>query len=98
MTLHDIENALPPCIRFIYDKEGQAGVRVHDTYMGMIYDTNEGLFYDSQCCPNSPNDTIRKNVFLSYFKYELLFTMRYSKWSDHFLLYRLEPKFRVVYK
>lgn len=98
MTLHDIENALPPCIRFIYDKEGQAGVIVNDTYMGMIYDSDEGLFYNSQYYPNLPDDVIRRDVFLSYFNYELVFTMRYSKRGDHYLLYRLEPKFRVVYK
>lgn len=102
MTLHDIENALPPCIRFIHDKEGQAGVIIHDTYMGMIYDIDEGLFYNSQCAENCPDDIIRKDVFLSQFNYELVLSMRYFKCDhyicNHYRLYKLEPKFRVVYK
>lgn len=97
MTLHDIESALPAIIRFVkdYAGEGRAAVLVHDTYMGMIYDTIDGLFYNSQCAQNCPDDVIRRDVFLSYFNYELVLSIRYF---NHFQLYRLEPKFRVVYK
>lgn len=97
MTLHDIENALPLSIRFTYDTEGQAGVIVHDNYMGMIYDTDEGLFYNSQNYRDSSDDYIRKSTFLSYFNYELLLSVRYKS-IDTYELYKLEPKFRVVYK
>jgi hypothetical protein len=97
MTLRDIENALPPCIRFINDTGGKAGVMVNDTYMGMIYDTDEGLFYNSQNFRDCSNDCIRKNTFLSYFNYELLLSVRYAA-IDIYELYRLEPKFGVVYK
>lgn len=100
MTLRDIENALPPVIRFVNDYVGQAAVLVHDTYMGMIYDTADGLYYNSQCAENCPDDVIRRDVFLSYFNYEsvLSLRLRYFKWSDHYQLYKIEPKFRVVYK
>lgn len=98
MTLHEIENELPPCIRFINEGEDKAGVMVHDAYMGMIYDTDEGLYYNSQCDQNCPNDVIRKDVFLSYFRYELLLSAQYFKVGDIYRLYKIEPKFRVVYK
>lgn len=97
MTLYDIEQALPPYINFITDREGQAGVLVHDTYMGMIYDTDDGLFYNSQNYRDSSDDCIRKSTFLSYFNYELLLSVRY-RGVDIYELYKLEPKFRVVYK
>ena len=102
MTLRDIENALPPIIRFVKDyageAEGRAAVLVHDTYMGMIYDTIDGLFYNSQCAENCPDDVIRRDVFLSYFNYESVLSVRYFKCGEHYQLYRLEPKFRVIYK
>lgn len=100
MTLHDIESALPAIIRFVkdYADEGRAAVLVHDTYMGMIYDTIDGLFYNSQCAQNCPDDVIRRDVFLSYFNYESVLSIRYSKCGEHYQLYRLEPKFKVVYK
>lgn len=96
MTLHDIENALPPEIRFVNDSEGIAGVLVHDVYMGMIYDTADGLYYNSQCALSCPDDVIRRDVFLSCFNYELVLNTRYL--NNNYHLYKLEPKFRVVYK
>lgn len=98
MTLYDIENVLPPCIRFIYDKEGQAGVIVHNTYMGMIYDTDEGLFYNSHCYSNCPDDCIKKDTFLCYFNYELLLSIQYFEITNAYQLYKLKPKYRIVYK
>lgn len=98
MTLHEIENELPPYIRFIYEEGDKAGVIVHGTYMGMIYDTNEGLYYNSQYDQNCPDDSIIKDVFLSYFRYKSLFRAQYFKISDIYQIYKLEPKFRVVYK
>lgn len=97
MTLHEIDNELPLSIRFIYDKEDIAGVIVHDTYMGMVYNTDEGLFYNSQNYRDSSDDNIRKSTFLSYFNYKLLLSVRY-RGVDIYELYKLEPKFRVVYK
>lgn len=97
MTLRDIENALPPIIRFVNDSDDKAGVLVHNTYMGMIYNTAEGLFYNSQNYRDCSDDCIRKNTFLSYFNYELLLSVRYTA-IDIYELYKLEPKFRVVYK
>lgn len=98
MTLHDIENALPPYIRFAYDMGNKAGVIVRGTYMGMIYDTDEGLFYNSQCYSNNPDDCIRKDTFLCYFSYELLLSIQYFEITNAYQLYKLEPKYRVVYK
>lgn len=92
MTLHDIEDALPQEIRFINDGVDKAAVIFQNTYMGMIYNTNEGLFYNSQ------DDSTRKNTFLYYFEHKLLLSVQYSRMGNVYQLYRLEPKFRVVYK
>lgn len=98
MTLHDIENALPPYIRFAYDTGDKAGVIVYDTYMGMIYDTDEGLYYHSPHHPDYSDDYVKKDIFLTHFNYELLLSTRYFEPNNCYQLYKLEPRFRVVYK
>lgn len=98
MTLHDIENTLPPYIRFAYDMGDRAGVIVYDTYMGMIYNTNEGLYYLSPYDKDYSDNSFKKDIFLTHFNYELLLSTRYFEPNNCYQLYKLEPRFRVVYK
>lgn len=97
MTLHDIENALPAIIEFDYCNTEEVEVNVHGNYMGTIYDTVDGLYYKSQCYHGITDEYLRRDTFLSYFKYVLLLNMRYGS-SNDLQIYKLEPKFRVVYK
>lgn len=100
MTLHDIENALPPIIEFDYFdyySAKEVEVNIHGEYMGKLYDTVDGLYYKSQCYHGNTNEYFRRDTFLSYFNYVLLLNMRYGS-SNDLQIYKLEPKFRVVYK
>lgn len=97
MTLHDIESALPPIIEFDYYNAKEAEVNVYSDYMGRIYDTVDGLYYESQCYHGSTSEYFRRDTFLSCFNYVLLLNMQYGSLND-LQIYKLEPKFRVVYK
>lgn len=97
MTLHDIESALPTEIEFDYYYTKEAEVNVHGNYMGTIYDTVDGLYYKSQCYHDITGEYFRRDTFLSYFNYVLLLNIRYGSTND-LQIYKLEPKFRVVYK
>jgi len=97
MTLHDIESALPTIIEFDYYNTNEAEVNVHGKYMGTIYDTVDGLYYKSQYYHNNIHEYLRRDTFLSYFNYVLLLSMQYGS-SNDLQIYKLEPKFRVVYK
>lgn len=96
MTLHDIESALPRIIDFDYCNSEEAEVNVYDNYMGMIYSTEYGLFYKAQCYCNDRSEYLRVNTFLSYFNYVLLLNIQFR--TNDLQIYKLEPKFRVVYK
>lgn len=98
MTLHDIENALPSIIKFDFEycSSEEAEVDVYDTYMGMIYSTEYGLFYKSQCYHGDNSEYYRRDAFLSYFNYVLLLSIQFK--TNDLQIYKLEPKFRVVYK
>ena len=99
MTLHDIENALPPIITFEYGKRDYAEVHVCENHMGnLLYDSEGELYYTSLCYYNDTSEYTRRNTFLSYFNYELLLSIRQGLNSVDLQIYRLEPKFRVVYK
>lgn len=97
MTLHDIESALPTIIEFDYCNTEEVEVNVHGNYMGTIYDTVDGLYYKSQCYHGITDEYLRRDTFLSYFNYVLLLSMQYGS-SNDLQIYKLEPKFRVVYK
>lgn len=97
MTLHDIENALPTKIEFDYYGTEEAEVNIHGNYMGTIYDTVDGLYYKSQCYHGITGEYFRRDIFLSCFNYVLLLNIRYGSTND-LQIYKLEPKFRVVYK
>lgn len=101
MTLHDIENALPPIIRFNYCKYAEntiAGVEVCEDSMGTIYDFGkEGFYYYSECYPQE-SEYYRRDTFLSYFNYELLLSVKYNPTGIEYQIYKIEPKFRIVYK
>lgn len=97
MTLHDIENALPAIIEFDYYNTEEVEVNVHGEYMGKLYDTVDGLYYKSQCYHGSTSEYFRRDTFLSCFNYVLLLNMQYGSLND-LQIYKLEPKFRVVYK
>lgn len=97
MTLHDIEGALPAIVEFDHYSTKEVEVNVHGEYMGKLYDTVDGLYYESQCYHDNTNDYFRRDTFLSYFNYVLLLNMQYGS-SNDLQIYKLEPKFRVVYK
>lgn len=96
MTLYDIEHTLPSIIEFDYCSSEEAEVNVHGNYMGMIYSTECELFYKAQCYCNIKEEYLRVNTFLSYFNYVLLLNIRFR--TNDLQIYKLEPKFRVVYK
>ena len=100
MTLHDIESALPTIIEFDYFdyySAKEVEVNIYGEYMGKLYDTVDGLYYKSQCYHNNIHEYLRRDTFLSYFNYVLLLNMRYGS-SNDLQIYKLEPKFRIVYK
>ena len=99
MTLYDIENALPSIIMFEYGKEGYTEVHVCENHMGnLLYDSEGGLYYISLCYHNDTSEYTRRNTFLSYFDHVLLISIYRGYSGIDFQIYKLDPKFRVVYK
>lgn len=100
MTLYNIENTLPSIITFRYPKDYEmAKVFVYEKHMGMLYHGFEGeLYYISMCYIDNTSEYYRRDTFLSYFDQELLLSIRQEYNNLYIQIYKLEPKFRVVYK
>lgn len=98
MTLHDIENGLPSIITFEFRK-GYTEVHVCEKHMGnLLYDSEGELYYTSLCYHNDISEYTRRNTFLSYFNHVKLLSVQHRYNNIDLQIYKIEPKFRIVYK
>lgn len=98
MTLHEIENALPSIITFTYCNS-YTEVHVCENHMGnLLYDSEGELYYTSLCYHNDISEYTRRNTFLSYFNHVKLLSIAQEYNNVDLQIYKIEPKFRVVYK
>lgn len=88
MTLDDIKDKVPSSVRLIPDDDtNSTDVIVDGTYVGFMYITPEGVYLRTYLGMANCDDYIKLSKFLSYFKYDLLIS---CKWSRHsYRIYRL---------
>ena len=89
MTLDDIKDKVPSSIRLIPDDDADSiDVIIDGTYTGYLYITPDGVYFRTLWgSVSNSDDYIRISKFLSYFKYDLLFTIRYH--TQDYRIYRL---------
>lgn len=85
MTLDDVKDRVPSSITIMPPRGGVIDIMLDGFYVGFLYDTPEGI-YVKTWIPNW-DDCSRLNVFLSYFKFELLFNIRLPR--SEYQVYRL---------
>lgn len=89
MTLDDIKDRVPSSIKLIPDDDTNSiDVIVDNTYTGYLYVTPKEVYLKTFWYRvSNPDDYIRLTKFLSYFKYDLLITLRWSR--QIYRIYRL---------
>lgn len=88
MTLNDIKDKVPSSIRLIPDDDtNNIDIIVDGVYTGYMYITPEGVYFRTLWGRANSDDYIRISKFLSYFEYDLLFTIRYH--TQDYQIYRL---------
>lgn len=88
MTIDDIKDKVPSSIRLIPDDvTNSIDTIVDGVYTGYLYITPEGVYFRTLWGKTNCDDYIRVSKFLSYFEYDLLFTIRYR--MQDYLIYRL---------
>lgn len=91
MTLDDIKDKVPSNVTVqTYEDEDDDSidVLVNNTYTGYLYDTPEGMYFKTLWIePKNWDDLANVKTFLSRFKYVLLFTFRYHRYTQR--IYRL---------
>ena len=89
MTLDDIKDKVPSSVKLIPDDDTNSiDVIVNGIYTGYLYVTPEEVYFKTFWSRiSNPDDYIRLTKFLSYFKYDLLITIRWSRQS--YRIYRL---------
>lgn len=89
MTLDDIKDKVPSSVKLIPDDDTNSiDVIVDGIYTGYIYIIPEEVYFKTLWSRiSNPDDYARLTKFLSYFKYDLLITIRWSRQS--YKIYRL---------
>ena len=88
MTLDDIKDRVPSSIKLISDDDtSNTDIIIDGVYSGWLYDTPEGMYYQTWLRLSNWDDYLRINSFLKRFKFELLINIR-SSMSDY-QIYRL---------
>ena len=90
MTLDDIKDKVPSSIKLVPDDEdtNSIDILVAGSYTGYLYITPEGTYFRTYWYRSSnPDDSARITRFLSYFKYDLLISCKWSRQS--YRIYRL---------
>ena len=88
MTLDDIKDRVPSNIKLISDNDTSSiDVIIDGVYSGWLYDTPEGMYYQTWLRLTNWDDYLRVNSFLKRFEFELLINIR-SSMSDY-QIYRL---------
>ena len=88
MTIDDIKDRVPSSIRLIPDDDTNSiDIIIDGVYSGWLYDTPEGVYYQTWLRLTNWDDHHRVNSFLKRFKFELLINIR-SSMSDYHI-YRL---------
>ena len=87
MTLDDIKDKVPSSIRLIPDYDtNNTDIIVDGVYTGYMYITPEGVYFRTWDRTNYDDD-YRIGKFLSYFEFDLLFTIRHR--MQDYRIYRL---------
>lgn len=89
MTLDEIKDRVPSSIKIVPDDEiNSLDVTVDGFYTGYIDITPDGVYFRTYWSNvSNPDNYIRINKFLSYFKYKLLITVRY--YIQDYRIYRI---------
>lgn len=88
MTLDDIKDKVPSSIKLIPDDDtNSTDIIIDSVYSGWLYDTPEGMYYQTWLRLTNWDDYLRVNSFLKRFEFELLINIR-SSMSDY-RIYRL---------
>lgn len=85
MTLDEIKNRVPSSITIMPPRGGVIDIMLDGFYVGFLYDTSEGIYVKTWI--PTWDDCSKLNVFLSYFKFELLFNIRLPR--SEYRVYRL---------
>lgn len=88
MTIDDIKDKVPSSIKLIPDDDtNNIDIIIDGVYSGWLYDTPEGVYYQTWLRLINWDDYHRINSFLKRFEFELLINIR-SSMSDY-RIYRL---------
>lgn len=85
MTLDEVKDRVPSSITIMSPRKGVIDIMLDGFYVGFLYDTPEGIYVKTWI--PTWDDCSRLNVFLSYFKSELLFNIKLTR--STYQVYRL---------
>lgn len=85
MTLDEVIDKVPSSITIMPSRGGVIDIMLDGFYVGFLYDTSEGIYVKTWI--PTWDDCSRLNVFLSHFKFELLFNIRLPR--SEYQVYRL---------
>lgn len=91
MTLDDVKDKVPSNVTVqTYEDEDDDSIDilVNNVYTGYLYDTSEGMYFKTLWIePKNWDDLANVKTFLFRFKYILLLTFRYHRYTQR--IYRL---------
>lgn len=74
MNLAEIRRRLPMYIRSIDNYNKHISVRVHNTYMGRLYEDSSKVYFVA-LCRHEDSEYAKRDKFLSFFTYTKLITI-----------------------
>lgn len=89
MTLDDVKDKVPSNVTVqTYEDDDSIDILVNKVYTGYLYDTPEGMYFKTLWTePKNWDDLANIKTFLFRFKYDLLLTYRYHRYT--YRIYRL---------
>lgn len=88
MTLDDIKDRVPSNVTIqTFEDDINTDVIIDGAYSGWLYDTSEGMYYQTWLRLTNWDDYLRVNSFLKRFKFELLINIRAN--ISEYRIYRL---------